>query len=352
MDKKSIYSLRRSVSPLAVKRASILLITLWSLCLLTVFAVYLGYIARQKISLVRRLDERAKLRFIAEAGIKKAIAELISINEVEKFVFALKDSWSANPLLFKDIVVDDGIVEVCYTYVNENANNEETRYGMMDEERKININTAELGILKRLFEVVLNFNETEAGELAASIIDWRDADSELLLPLGSAEDSYYRDTLTPYEAKDAAYESLDEVLLVKGMTTDVFKKISDYITIYGNGKVNINTASRPVLLALGISSQVLDAIISFRNGQDGVEATSDDNIFNSPSDIVANVSQSSNISITDAALLSNIAERYLKTASNFFLIKSRAQLQNKKSSYEISAVVNNKGKVFYWHELL
>lgn len=330
------------------QKASILIIAIWSLCILTTFAVYLGYGVRQKIVLVKRLDDRAKLHFIAEAGVKKAIAAVKK--EPEKSYDALKDSWSNNVSLFNDVEVGDGAFNVCYNYTDEQSGSPETRWGLVDEERKVNINKADLTILKRFFRVSLGFDEVQAQELAASIIDWRDGDSELSIPLGSAEDSYYRGLSYPYEAKDAEFEALDELLLVKGMNQDVFDRIKNYITIYGSGKVNINTASGVVLLALGLNEDIVDEILSFRCGEDGITGTTDDNIFDTPSNIVPKLSESYRLNDSEIAQISIVSDQDLVTNSNNFMIRSIAKLNNKKNTAGIICVVNRSGKILYWQE--
>ena len=97
-------------------------------------------------------------------------------------------------------------------------------------------------MIERLFRIGLGMDDMRAG-VAASIKDWRDKDSELSIPVGSAEDFLYRGLKYPYEAKDEDLESLDE-LLVNGMTKDIFERIKDYVTVWGSGMVNINTAGR------------------------------------------------------------------------------------------------------------
>lgn len=170
-------------------KASILILALWSLCLLATFAVILGFEVQQKLTLVNRLDERDRLHFIAEAGIKKAISQIKE--EPEKDYDVLKDDWSNNSIVFKEIDIGDGRYSISYDYINEHTGLTESWYGLIDEERKININKANQPILERLFRIALDFNETQAQELAAAIVDWRDSDSELSIPLGSAEDSDY-----------------------------------------------------------------------------------------------------------------------------------------------------------------
>jgi len=328
-------------------RASILIIALWSICLLATFSVVLGYQVRQKLTLVNRLDEKDRLHFIAEAAIKRASVELEK--EPEKAYDILKDTWSNNISAFKEIDIGDGKFSILYDYIDEQSGIQKIQYGLIDEERKININKLDTTVLRRLFHI-LGFDEIDSQELAASIIDWRDSDSELSIPIGSAEDSYYRNLTYPYEAKDAEFEVLDEVLLVKGMTQDIFEEIKDYITIYGSGKVNINTASKPVLLALGLDDDIVDKILSFRAGEDGIIATADDNIFDTASNIIPKLSQSCHLSDFEVAELSVVADQYLVTNSNNFMVKAVAKLNNRKNTAELICVVNRSGKVLYWKE--
>jgi len=348
IERKLKNSLKLLIFPLAVNpKASILILCLWSLCLLATFAVILGFGVRQKLSLVNRLDERDKLHFIAEAGIKKSITELKE--EAEKTYDALNDSWSNNISAFKDIDIGDGKFSISYDYVNEQTGLTEPRYGLIDEESKININKADQPILERLFRL-LDFYETQAQDLAAAIIDWRDSDSELSTPLGSAEDPYYRNLQYPYEAKDADLEVLEEVLLVKGMDRDIFEKIKNYITIFGSGKINVNTASKTVLLALGLSQDLVEKIVSFRLGEDEIIGTADDNVFNTHSNIVPRLSQSFHLGDSEIAQLSVIVDRYLVTNSNNFMARCISKLNNRRRTTEVISVINRSGKILYWQE--
>lgn len=340
----------RSVSrPVVERKGSILIIALWSLCLLSTFAVNLGYGVRQKIMVVKRLEEREKLYLIAEAGAKRAINELETMEQ--KDYDTLTDEWSNGADIFKDITVGEGAYSVSYDYINELTGLPETGYGLVDEERKININKVELDMLERLLRIVLDLGEMQAQELAASIIDWRDGDSGLSIPLGSAEDSYYRYLSTPYEAKDSDFEVLEEVLLVKGMEEDIFERLKDYITIYGDGKININTASRPVLLTLGLNETIVNYIMQFRYGEDVIIGTADDKIFDLPSNVVPMLSQSYSLSDQEIAQLSVVVERYLTTKSNNFMVRSIASMDKRKDTVEVNCVVDKKGKILRWQGL-
>lgn len=332
-------------------RASILVLVLWSLCLLSAFAVILGYNVRQKIALVKRLDERGSLRLIAEAGVVKARSLLM--NDEDDLSDSLNEPWSDNPPEFKERIIGSGSLSIVYDFSDDRTGQLIKRYGLIDEERKININRAPMNVLERLFKIALGLSEIEAQELAASIIDWRDADSELSLPLGSAEASYYRSLEYAYEAKDADFEVLDELLLVKGMSNEIFEKLKSYVTIYGLGRVNINTAPKAVLLALGFSEDIADAILLFRYGEgedDGLPQNRG-GVFESSSDIAPKISQFYHLSPSELLQVSAIAEQMLTTSSDNFMVKSTAMTANRKITFEIISVIDRKGKILYWNEL-
>jgi general secretion pathway protein K len=344
----------RSADDCGVK-GSILIIALWILFLLSIFAVILGSGVRQKLILVQRLDERDRLRLIAEAGILQGIDE---IKKTEPLGYdTLKDPWAADITVFKDVSFGGGTYNICYNEI-ENLCVKETDaasglkvcWGVVDEERKININTADMPVLTRLFAAVLDIDGAQAQDIAASIIDWRDSDNTSVSP-GGAEDTYYSGLQYPYEAKDALFESMDELLLIKGVTPSVFRKIKGFITIYGSGRVNINTAGKEILSALGLNDDLVQKTIAFRQGKDGVDGTADDNIFTAAAEIVPSISQAYHLSAADIAELSAVADKYLATSSNNFMVRSLASLNNRTNIKETVCVFNRTtDKIINWRE--
>ncbi|MFH0731466.1 MAG: hypothetical protein V2A72_00905 [Candidatus Omnitrophota bacterium] len=337
------------------KTASILLVTLWALSLLSAFALILGYQVRQRTTLVYRLNDKAKLRAIAEAGVKYAHSKIRADRNSEGAEAAsydcLRSDWSDNAAQFKNVRLGDGTFSISYNYVDKKTRSIKTRYGLIDEERKINLNKASRPMIQKLFKSVLGLEETQAQELAASIIDWQDGDGNLSIPIGSAEDSYYRYLSHPYEAKDGDFEALEEVLLVKGMTNEIFDRVRDYITVYGEGKMNINTAPAAVLYSLGLNNDVVQKILAFRCGADKLEGTEDDFVFESSEGIVLTLSQVFNLGDFEAAqLTAAVSEKDLVVYSENFTIQCNAKLNNKKSKMRILCVVDKKGKVLYWQE--
>jgi DNA uptake protein ComE-like DNA-binding protein len=60
------------------------------------------------------------------------------------------------------------------------------------------------------------------------------------------------------------FSTINEVLLVEDISKEKFLLFKDLITVYGAGKVNINTVSKAVLVALGLDEEVADMILRFR----------------------------------------------------------------------------------------
>ncbi len=337
-----------SRSPAEV-RGSILIITIWSICFLSTLAVILGSGVRQKLQLVQRLDERDKLHLVAAAGIQQAIVQIGQ--DTESTFYSFTDRCADDPSVFKDMEIGDGRVSIRYDFLDDASGARKIHYGLSDEERKINVNTAGTAVMERLFEFLLGGDETRAQDLAAAITDWRDADSELSTPVGSAEDSFYRNlTYNPYEAKDAPLEAPDELRLVKDMDADSMEKLKDYLTVFGDGKINVNTASKAVFWALGMSTYLTDKVMVYRSGKDKALGTADDNVFKSASNIVSDLSQFTSLSDSEVADLSRIVDQFLKVQSEIFTARAVAHLNNRRNATEVVAVFNRSGDILYWHE--
>jgi len=132
------------------------------------------------------------------------------------------------------------------------------------------------------------------GDPTDAILDWIDGpnngdDNEETRTEG-AESDYYESLEVPYACKNGPMDSIEELLLVKGMTPDMYfgdpeikdsdgtpmRPVSEYLTVRGNrrGRVNINTAPREVLAAVAeaatkVGGQAVDAgaIITARTSQ-------------------------------------------------------------------------------------
>jgi type II secretory pathway component PulK len=79
-------------------------------------------------------------------------------------------------------------------------------FGLIDEGSKVNLNSATPEMLIALPNM--------PPELTFSVVDWRDADSNI--QDDGAENEYYMALAEPYYCKNAPFETVEEVLLVRG----------------------------------------------------------------------------------------------------------------------------------------
>lgn len=132
------------------------------------------------------------------------------------------------------------------------------RYGIEDESRKLNVNALiQLDPVGNvLHDALMNLpNMTE--EIADAIVDWVDADNTIR-PNG-AESDYYSGGQQPYRCKNGPISSLEELLLVRGVTPVLLfgtdrnrngiqdgneegadRGWSEYLTCYGR-ELNVDT---------------------------------------------------------------------------------------------------------------
>ena len=343
---------RLSVSGSRAQRGSILVVVLWALFFLGTLAVSIYALLAPQIGLAGRLRDRARLYYLGQAGAQKAMAVLAG-DETED-TDGFKDVWANSEDEFKDMPLgQEGYVSVSYKLLDGDGA-EETRYGLVDEERKININKATKDVLEQLFELTAQMTSQAASDIADSILDWVDEDSDP--HANGAEDGYYEGLAQAYACKDAKFQILEELLLVKGMTQDIFEKVGAYLTVYGEGKVNLNTAGKDVLEALGMSDTLADKLIRFRRGNDSLEATSDDNIFESAETAVASLSNSVGLSAEETVQLNTvIASGLACVRSDHFSGESHAELryddgEEARLTTNIFFVMDREKNILYWRE--
>ena len=196
------------------------------------------------------------------------------------------------------------------------TSNQEYDFGIQDESSKININSASVAQLQLLPGMT--------PDIAQAIFDSRTATGS-----GGAEESYYESLPEPYESKGAKFDTVDELLLVDGVTpqlmygsdvnrngvidpgeqtdgslavafdsaADTSRGIVNFLTVYSRrpaatatsfdtGRINVYTASEQTLMSLTdpngnpiLSQGDADTIIA--NRANNPEGTSYTQLFNS-----------------------------------------------------------------------
>lgn len=137
---------------------------------------------------------------------------------------------------------------------------------LYDESGKININAikdANRDIYTEYF-TESGIDMLDADVIVDSILDWIDPDE--LTHINGAEDAYYESLPEPYKAKNAAFDSIEELTLVQGITPEIFENIRDNITVYGGDqiKINVNFASKETLSSIpGLSDENVDDLMLY-----------------------------------------------------------------------------------------
>ena len=228
-----------------------LILTLWVLAALIVLAGGLAVMVRTETQTSRNFADLTRCRWAAKAGVNSGTGDLADLG-------AQMNSLSLT-LSSEDEQIDLG-----------DASFETT---IEDEAGKMNLNTAPPDVLEALFD---------SREIADCIIDWRDEDDTP----GSqgAETDHYLALPTPYRCKNAPFDTVRELLLVKGVTNELLstpvtsngRTLEGMLTVYsrdnnltngGEKRIDIRTAGKEELKSiLGqiLTDEEIDAIVSRR----------------------------------------------------------------------------------------
>ena len=217
-----------STSAGAGERGVVLILAVLAVVLLTTLAVAIAAAVRVELLASRSALERTQALFLAEAGINRARAILL-YEDVS--VDSLQDPWGPDyeePL-----------------HLPQELGSGSYRVRVIDASGRINVNRANHETL---------YNLTGDPDIAAAIIDWRDPD-DVVRP-GGAEWEYYQALPWPYLPRNAPFQSLGELLLVKGMTPQLLfgspdvpaladllsvESVSLNVNAFGESRIGLNS---------------------------------------------------------------------------------------------------------------
>ena len=245
---------------------------LWVVAILSVIVLEFAFAMRTEVNIAKNYKAEIQLYAMAEGGVQRAITELIYKQDPrvqQKRDKKLEEvrldqrEWMTDGRAYR-LPFDQGICEV----------------RVFSEAGKVNINTVSDPTLRKIIgQLGL---EGEARDIVVdSILDWRDPGD--LHRINGAKNDYYQSLKEPYNCKSDNLDSIEELLLVRGVTPDLFygRKVTnkgdgspksegiglkDIFSIYSSGEqVDINSASLPVLrVVLGIPRDVAVDLIKAR----------------------------------------------------------------------------------------
>ncbi len=187
------------------QRASILVGLLWCLALLALVVVGGLHTARMDLLTGKNFGDRIQAHYLALAGIEKAKA-LLYKNASERSHSAKNHTgeFYDNAAQFKEIELGRGT----YSVLRRGRTDEGSGviYGVADEESRLSVNTADAETLSKI--------QGLGTEVASAILGWRGQGNS------AAETEYYLAQVPPYRPRGTAFETLRELLMVRGVTAE------------------------------------------------------------------------------------------------------------------------------------
>jgi len=250
-----------------------LIMVLWVMAILSVVVLEFCLAMRTEVHITKNYKEELQLYGMAEGGVQRAITELIykhdpRVQQMRKTqkseeIPADKKEWVTDGRSYS-LPFDQGTCEI----------------RIMSEAGKVNINIVSEMMLRKIIDQL--GLEKEARDIVVdSILDWRDPDD--FYRVNGAENEYYKSLKEPYNCKNGNLDSIEELLLVRGITPDLFyggkgiKKgedgskvdrigLKDIFSIYSLGEqIDINSATPLILsIILGIPNEIAQLMVKAR----------------------------------------------------------------------------------------
>ena len=284
--------LRRHAARAQRERGIALIIVMISIFVLTVLAVGFAYSMKVETKLARNANSECELEWLGRSAVECARWELAQQMMISQEPYdALNQVWAGGP----------GGIGTSNTPLADFKNEIQVQNGgatwtMVDLERKVNINTANEGLLQQGL-LVMGVDAGQMTPVVNCILDWIDPDETPRVQ--GAESDFYQGLNPPYFSKNGPIDDISELLMIKNAAEfyapidnsaaqqNVYNPLTSRFSNSGNplpaapvgltnlftplstGKININTASAEVLQVIpGITPEAAQGIVGARDGED------------------------------------------------------------------------------------
>ena len=267
------------------QRGMALIMVMIALIILT--AMTSDFMEGNKVYLQTAVSHRdaVKAEYLARSGVNLSRL-LLSVQSLPMFKKALNfPFWQFADMILEPFTTHQGdgsLAEEALGFSLEDAEGlglpegEEFTLNIVDEESKLNLNlgahpTSPLRMLvfnsmlammepemyNSIFEGDDYRSDVDREQVICEIFDWADPDEDACAG-GLGEEAYYSMTEPKYERKNAPFDSLQELHFVHGIGDDFWSAFVEpdpldpstrTFTIWGTGKVNVNTAATSTLVA-------------------------------------------------------------------------------------------------------
>ena len=219
-------------------RGVALLIVLFVIALVAVLIGGFVLIARTEQLEARHLEDGARARYAAEAGLSRAVYELMRPT--------IEARWVADGRPY-ELEFDETKVEV----------------RVHDEGGKVDVNAADDKTLLAMF-MLAGVEPERTTRLVDAIMDWRDPD-DLTHPNGAEKADYEAAGLT-YGPANMPFATIGEFQQVLGMDYELFRKLRPFITVYSrSARPNFGLAAAMLLqLVPGVTPEQAAQLVEMR----------------------------------------------------------------------------------------
>lgn len=341
----------RSLNRGGGRQGSVLILSLWVLFFLAALGMAIGSYVSANILQAGRLADRMTARYLAKAGCEQAV--FLALNSTNAWDGLAPDAWNNDAVVFEDVDLDIGRFSVVYV-TEPFAEVYTTNIGIIGESGRINVSAASAEVIASLVELAGGLVTAEAEDIANAIIDWRDPDDEMLT--GGAENSYYSGLNPAYTCKNGRFQSVRELLLIKGVDEELLNRIAPYLTVFGSANVNLNVADQLVLESVARGSargayssdvcrSVARAIVAYRRAGNSFKEASHPAIRD-------NLDEFSQLSAEEKSVLSRMMPSVDITSSSFRGTALGYLGERENEDWRIEFVCDaSTGDFVYWREM-
>ncbi len=232
------------------ERGVALMLVLWVIVVLGAIAAGVATQAHESVGIARTARTRAVARYAAESGV---IAVRVQLEQM----FMESPTPEAQARVFSRL-------EEELLRLGERAlGGARYQVAVVDLGSRIDLNQAASSLLLSLFAQVVGDRDAQA--LVNALEDWKDRDRRPRP--GGGEAAQYAAAGSPFQPPNGPLLRLDEVTRIQGFTDEIAGLLAPYITVGGGGRINLNTAPRPVLAALPqLGPSGAAAVIAARGG--------------------------------------------------------------------------------------
>jgi type II secretory pathway component PulK len=268
-----------------------------SIFVLTMLAIGFAYSIKVETRLAFNSNSEAEIEWLGRSGVEYARWVLAQqLNIPQEPYDALNQVWAGGPG-----GIGTSNTPLANVQREVQLGNGSFTWKIVDLERKFNINTANDVLLQQAF-THMGVDAGESAPVIGSILNWTAFGNSVRHPQGENPE-FYKSLNPPYEAKSGPIDDITELLLIRGVTSEMYwggavtnhslaafqerannhfgfgsenpesvftSGLVDLFTPVSSGRINLNTCSAEVLEIIppGIDPMVAQEIIGARGGED------------------------------------------------------------------------------------